>query len=433
MKKLLFFFIFWIFFIPLEAIAQEESSSCPIMSNSADEINDYITNIRTLITNVNNQLSENTPSSSKFENTTSDIWRLLNQAVTWDWYFLDFDYYIISPLFDELPSQMKRDVELLESETQGLRKYLKTITKSGYANIQLTSEWICNWVENCELKWSASSVIWDIIINNITVTNYLKEILVSQSDSYSTQATLLPNDSTTFTQALVRNYWTDARTQCAFDDGEFWARISAAIDNITLNNQQGEEWIALWRDSWKLLVWAVKWETDESLEIELLSKELARQWLSTNQQEILINNLKEFNNNDFYSLENNFITKLWKSIQASGVKIRDWFSKAFEWVFDSEQNEEINLEKSIWLTDFNTLNENEVITENIKENIDYIYNLQNSFLAIEDYQTNSIIWELIDIHSNIKTSSQTLLKKCELAVKVCNSQGYWEWYCGSCN
>ncbi|MGB2111001.1 MAG: hypothetical protein ACPHY8_03865 [Patescibacteria group bacterium] len=71
-----------------------------------------------MVTNVNNHLSENTPSNSKFENTTSDISRIFYQAVTWDGYFLDFDYYIISPLFNELPSQMKRDVELLESETE---------------------------------------------------------------------------------------------------------------------------------------------------------------------------------------------------------------------------------------------------------------------------------------------------------------------------
>ena len=434
MKKILLFFILWIYLLfPFSSFAANEgSSSCPITDSNAQVFTDYIKNIRTLVTNVNNYLSENTPSDSKFENTTSDISRIFYQAVSWDGYFLDFDYYIISPLFNELPSKMKRDVELLEWETNWLRKYLKTITKSGYSQINIPKESVCQWVENCDYSWSAGSIIWNVIVNNINLTNYLKEILISENSDFSTQVKLLPIDSSSFTQVLIKNYWADARTQCSQDDWEFWKRIDDAIEAITLNNKEGKDGIKKWREAWNLLVWAVNGETNQELEKNLLQKELARQWLSTNQQAILLQNLEDFNENWFYSLENNFITNTAKWIEDAAIKIQDGFSKATDGLFSEEKTQEINQQKSIWLTDFNTLNENEVITETIKQRLDNTYSLNKSFLSIQDYQTNSVIWELIDIHSNIKLSTKTLQEKCELAVKVCNSQWYWDGNCGTC-
>lgn len=430
-KRFLLLIIWYILFFPIN-ITLGADSSCPIESSSPDEINQYIKNIRTVITNVNNHLSENSPSESKFENTTSDISRILYQSVQWEWYFLDFDYYITTPLFNELPNQMKRDVELLDSETQWLRKYLKTITKWGYSNISIEKNTVCNNVENCDLKWSAGSIVWEVISNNIALTNYLKTILTSERTDFSTEVILLPTDSTSFTQVLIQNYWVDARAQCTREDNEFWDRIDKAIEAITLNNQEGKDGIKKWKEAWQLLVWAVNGETDEDLERKLLQKELARQWLSTNQQAILLQNLADFNKNGFYSLENNFITNTAVWIKNAWEKIVDGFQKATSWIFSEDKTQEINNQKSIWLSEFNTLNENEVITESIKQKIDNVYQLQNSFLAIQDYQTNSVIWELIDIHTNIKFSSKTLIEKCELAVKVCNSQWYWDGNCGTC-
>jgi hypothetical protein len=52
------------------------------------------------------------------------------QAVNWDGYFLDFDYYVITPIFDSIPSFVHRDLAILDSETDGLRKYLTNLAKS---------------------------------------------------------------------------------------------------------------------------------------------------------------------------------------------------------------------------------------------------------------------------------------------------------------
>lgn len=418
---------------PSSLFAEKQANwSCKIQDSSAQEITQYIKNVRTVITNINNYLSEQTPSDSKLSNTTSDISRILYQSVQWDGFMLDFDYYILTPLSNEVPSQMTRDVELLESETKWLRKYLKTITKWWYANIEIPTDKICQWVENCSLESTSRHVIWEIISNNIALTNYLKKILSSQSQQDNIEAILLPWDETSFSLALNTYYWANARAQCSKEDGEFWQRIDKAIDAILLNNKESEEAIRKWEDAWELLIWAVNGETDENTEIDLLQKELSRQWLSTSQQDILIQNLKDFNNDSVSNLENNFITNSFKSIVDWWVKIYDGFKEATSWLFDEENTQKINNEKSVWLSDFNTLAQNEIITESIKLQLDTAYQLQETFLSIQQYQVDSVIWELIDIHINIDQSIKTLEDKCRLAVKVCNSQWYWDGNCGTC-
>jgi hypothetical protein len=164
------------------------------------------------------------------------------------------------------------------------------------------------------------------------------------------------------------------------------------------------------------------------LERNILAKELQRQWLSTNQKKILLDNLDEFNDNNFYSLENNFVTNSFESIVDAWREIKDWFKEATKWLFSEENTEEINKNASVWLWTFQTQTENNLTTESIKSRLDILYNKQKNFTAIEDYQANSIISEIIQIHQSLNNTAF----KCELAVTVCESQWAWKWNCWTC-
>lgn len=429
MKKILLFFIIWWSLLSTNIVFAESNSSCPIRWNSAKVLNDYIKNVRQLVTNINNQLWESQPSDSKLDKTLADMSRMFYQAVNWDGYFLDFDYYVITPIFDSIPSFVHRDLAILDSETDGLRKYLTNLAKSWYADISLDGEKICKWVKNCDFSnASAANILWKVINNNINISNTFKEIVTSEKEKYSTDAIILPINKTDFINELVKNYWQNAIAQCDNEEDQFWKKIKELRDKILLNNKQWADGIKKWQEAWKLLVWAVNWETDRDLERNILAKELQRQWLSTNQKKILLDNLDEFNDNNFYSLENNFVTNSFESIVDAWREIKDWFKEATKWLFSEENTEEINKNASVWLWTFQTQTENNLTTESIKSRLDILYNKQKNFTAIEDYQANSIISEIIQIHQSLNNTAF----KCELAVTVCESQWAWKWNCWTC-
>lgn len=423
-----------ILFSPVITHGDSSSWQCDIETQAAESLTNYIKNIRKAVTNTNKSLlwkssQKNTGQSSVAWNNLS---RIYNETINWDWFYTDFSYYLTFPMLNDIPTPIQRDLTLLESETEWLRKYLKTLVNKWYSWVSLTSQEVCEWVKNCSLQWNPINIIWEIIKNHTQITTLYKQIVTSPKEEHNLNTILTYDSNSEFIWELIKNYWNDTIEWCSNTEDWFSTRIKEAKEAILLNNKQWKDWIKKWRDAWKLLVWSWNTWDYQKKERELLQKELSRQWLSVNAQEIMLNNLEEFNKNWFYSLDNNFIQNSYEQLKGAWWKIVDWFNEATKDLLGSEDTKKINQEASIWINTLLSSTDKVNITDSIKKRLAGLYETHIQYASIESYSTVKLQAEIINMHTKIKHSSETLRATCELAVKVCNDQWKWKWNCGSC-
>jgi len=406
------------------------SSTCSIETEPDKVLSDYIQNLRKAVSNTNKSLLSQTSNkdTSTLSVTWNDISRIYNEMINWDWFYTDFKYYLTFPMLNDIPAPIQRDLTMLENETEWLRSYLKTLVKKWYSWVSLTKEEVCNWVENCSLQWSPINIIGDIIKNHTEIITLYKETVTTPSQTFKRDLILVSQNSEKFIAELKKNYWDDTIWECS----EIKKTFSEKIEVILENNTQWKDWIQKWKEAWKLLVWSSDNQKYAEKEYELLQNELSHQWLSSSAQDIMLENLKEFNQNNFYTLDNNFIVNSAEQIYNAWVIIKDWFQEATKGFLWSEDTKQINEEASIWINTLLNSTDKVNITESIKKRIDILNRTHLEYAAIESYSTVKLQADIIQMHSKIKHSSETLRDTCELAVKVCNDQWTWKWNCWSC-
>jgi hypothetical protein len=341
-------------------------------------------------------------------------------------------------MLNDLPIAMDRDLSILENETDWLRNYLETIVKKWYSWVKLTSDEVCDWVKNCNLKWSTIDIVWQLIKNNTQITTLYKQIVTKNNQATTLDLILTEELSSEFIIQLTNSYWKDTISDCNKLKGEgaeadsFGQRIDDAKQAILLNNDLWKDWIKKWKDAWKLLVWSSDNKDYATLERDLLAKELSKQGLSTSTQAIMLKNLADFNSDSHSMLDNNFIQNSYQQIINAWVKVKDWFNEATKNLLDWEDTKKINNEASVWINKLLNSSQKTDITESIKKNLDLIYRKHINYASIESYSTVKLQTDIIKMHNKIKNSSEILRQTCELAVKVCNDQWKWKWNCWSC-
>jgi hypothetical protein len=428
--------IIWLIIVSIlfsPVVTHGSSSSCSIENEAADSLTNYIKNVRKAVTNTNKSLlwKIDKKNTSKLSITWNQISRIYSETINWDGFYTDFSYYLTFPMLNDIPNPIHRDLSILENETDWLRSYLETLVWKWYSWVSLDKDEVCNWVENCNLQWDAISIIWKIIKNNTQITTLYKQIVTNPNQEHSLDTILTIEWSEWFIAELITHYWWTTIEDCGKSEDAFGDRIEKAKQAILLNDKVWRDWIQKWKDAWKLLVWSSDSENYQKIEHDLLKKELARQWLSTSAQQVLLNNLKEFNAWDQW-LDNNFITKSFGQIYQAGVKIWNGFSEAIDWLLDEEDTQEINKNASVGINKLLWVTQKENITNNIEKRLDILYRTHIEYASIESYSTLKLQWDVINMHDKIKNSSKILRNTCELAVKVCNDQWRWKWNCWSC-
>lgn len=410
------------------------SSSCSIENDTAESLTNYIKNVRKAVTNTNKSLlwKIDKKDTSKLSITWNQISRIYSETINWDWFYTDFSYYLTFPMLNNIPQPIHRDLAILENETDWLRNYLETLVWKWYSWVNLDKQEVCNWVENCDLQWDTINIIWKIIKNNTQITTLYKQIVTNPNQTHSLDTILTIEWSEWFISELITHYWWKTIEHCGNTEDAFWDRIEKAKQAILLNNKVWKDWIQKWKDAWKLLVWADSdSESYADAERRVLQKELSRQWLSANAQEIMMNNLEEFNAWKHW-LDNNFMTKSFSQIYEAWVKIKDWFNEATAGLFDWEDTQAENQKAVVWINKLLSVSEKEQITTNTQKRLDILYRTHIEYASIESYSTAKLQSDVIKMHNKIKNSSEILRNTCELAVKVCNDQWRWKWNCWSC-
>lgn len=449
------FCIFYVIYIFLFTNNVSAKWTCTIKEATAPVLENYIKDTKTVIKNItswiinniqeenNNNNNENNDDDS-LENKLNNIWnklktdweniiRIFGEAIDWEWFFSTFYYYAVFPITNEVPHQIQRDYTKLEKESEWLRKYLEKIVKEWHADIII--EDACTWVKtNCELKWKSMDIIWELIKNNSTVSNLFRQVVTLEPNT-TNKKIILVSEKPDFKLEIEKNYWWDTIPNCSNEEGWFFEQIKEAISNITILNKEWEKWIEDWKQAWKMLIWDMDSDSYALEEKRILNEELDRQWLSTKNKDIILGNLKKYNDKWWFSADNNFIYNSFNEIKKVASDIKNTYSSIVSDLFIEEtptSSDSTSTDSSIinsnvqhFKGDKYEIEKSWEITKRIAE----IFQKQNEFIPLEDINTEKTRAKIIKLHWTLVQGTKTLEETFPTSSKVCKEQDNWNWTC----
>ncbi len=427
MKKILF-----TFFVFIISINYTYAGSCTIKSSASPALLEYIENNRSIINNISSQISESEEKTTKektlgneveneYTNVKSSALKVYNQIFNFDSYYSYFKYFAVFPISNEVPHEVKRDYRLLETEWKWIKFYLDSIVKNW--KTELIIKWICKDIKvKCDFadEIPAWELIWKLTANNEAVLDLFRNTVIWEMVKNKVDIQLV---SPNFEMDIQTNYNIEAYSKCS-EEWWFFEKISKAIKEIWVLNEEWRNWIQKWKDAIDLMLWNdTKNEKYAEAEKRLLKNELSKQWISWDSQANMLDALDKYNS-EWFSKNNNFIkntfnnTRLKLERKLKDFKddvIWDFFEK--KWWEDIDINSTINAQK-------NSTNTNE-----IKEKIDSMYLEMMNFEWNSELNTTNLRTRLINMHIDLSNSINILNKIYPKSEKVCKQQDSWKWNC----
>lgn len=420
MKKLFItFFIIFTSIIYPNYVFWEWENSCSIKDSAPEEVLNYIKDIRKIISNISSNAQWETRARTS---TSAMMIRWLNSIISWNDYKTEFDFFLVKPITDEIPYEIRRDDKYLWKEIDNLNRYLSGLARNWKYSSVIESGDICNWVENCDLKGKAWDVVIKLIDNTRNIRSLLQLSVIGNPGSFDKKLILVDDN---FKNVITTSYSADQIKNCSDSEGWFFEQIKESIQKISWNNLAWEKSIQKWKDSWELLLGT---KTDEYRQTEkrLLREELARQWVSADGTNAILENLEAYNNNWWYSMDNNLVrnsfVRISDSISSQWNSFTDSVSEVF-WQSKEEQKEKVSIEE------LRQTSEQIDDSNKIRVEIEELYKKQIPLAQAQDLDTKRITSKLIKMHSDLWTSINTLEKTIKISQKVCNDQANWKWQC----
>lgn len=423
MKKLLITILFLTSFS--FTYAEGGCSSCKIKDAPTKELQNYIENQKKVISRIKSKASWKTDTSSltKIEEQFTSS---MNSLLDFDTYFDDFNY-IKLELFTSVPKEIRRDKIKIENELTKVQNEIEISIKRRYSGINVNWKDICQWVENCEkvMSWTVLDVLTKIAKNNSKILSLYKNSILWQNTTKD-RLYLVPDD---FYEKLIKSYNKTTLMSCSQCDWWFFKEMSDKIKKISDNMKSTWNATKYWKDAWNLLIWNVTDADLKKLEKDLLTKELAAQWLSKKQSQIILDNLEKFYDKTWwwwYSTENNFISNTIASITNAIWIYIDTFSDVITYLKEQD---------FIWwwipITIVATEMKKKDVTKEIYTDMWKVYSVLVKEASMQSIVDEKSIEKLIAIHTTISKIIQNLEKTVEPAQRVCKDQCWWVWNCNS--
>ena len=419
-KSILKIAIFIIYFTSINISFAETKWTCQIKNWQPDIIKNYLKDLRKVASKIITESNKTNNNSKSLAQSKSEMLWLYNAFTSWNNYSVEWDFWLIEPIFNNVPREFYRDTKVLSNEINRLDNIMSRLTKKWVLKNKIKSENICNWINNCHLN----NTSWDALIQLITSTRNVKEIIqrawANQKNNVNLCKNILFIDKNSCLQ--IYKIYKNAKQECQDNKTE------RKIKNISSNFKLSDKWIKQWKDAWALLIWEdTSLEKYNQLEKQLLQKELNRQWVNSEQAEQILKNLDDYNNNGWYSLTNNPISNIAKTINnAIDPETKDElgnFIDSIAEVFKDKTKKEVPISKLIELT---KKNQKKSIS---KFDINKIYKEQLPLAQMEDLDSSKIVWKIIKMNNSIWVSINTLERTIPLSKKVCNAQWQWDWIC----
>lgn len=397
-----------------------ETNMCTIEDAPAEILITYIENLRKLWDNFAWEIAELYPENVwvpyEISRTKQKIQYWYNTIINWDWYYSLFDFYILYWTSNEYVPEIWRDYNMLDKEDKLLHKYLSRLIDLWYSDEKINIEKLCAGVINCNISWEYTiDILLNIIKNHEAVMDYYRLSIIGKRELFIKTIAFAPDN---FKDQLYTHYNEFTTSRCSQCEGNFFNRVENQIKVISNWQELGKEGIQLWQDGIAILNGTLENHEYERLERTLLEKELRRQWLSMNASNKVLDNLDKFNENGWFSLDNNFITNsydyLKNSIGSQIEEFRDSILEAF------------NKEKMVVpIETFWDINQNLNTTKQIEERINRLYQTELPSAQLEDNEVEGLEWQIIELHYDLSQWIWNLDTSVEVARKVCNDQ--WQW------
>ncbi len=420
MKKIIII-TFILLLITNHSYAEWDCSACTIKDTPAEVLQDFLKNQKTVISRIKSKASWKSAKVS-VNTVLTDFNQSYNSIVDFTNYFDSFEYLKLE-LFTSVPKEIRRDRTKIENWLTNIQNEIERSAKRRYSWVNLTSDDLCSGLENCYLSWSVLDVLTELSKNNSKVLS-LYENSILWTNTVKEKFILVPD---TFYTDMIASYNKNTLMDCSLCKGWFTDTIKQKIKDISENMKSTWDSTKYWKEWWNLLTWNVTDADLKKLEKDLLTKELAKQWLSKNQSEIILKNLDKFYDKTWwwwYSTDNNFISNSLASV-AHSIGL---FINSFNDVIS-------NLKK----TDFvdNKLNIDQItIEKDKKEATNEMYIGMQEIYAelIKEASMQSIVDEksinkLLHIHTTLSKTLSNLVKTVPLSEKACKKQCTWYWVC----
>ncbi len=419
-KKLLIIILVSFWFFSNNIVNAKIPESCKIKSSPSKELNEYLKNIRKIISNINSNLPQKEINS--LDKSNSEALRLWNSIFSWNDYFTEWSFKVQEPLLNNIPRPIIRDNKLLTNEIEKLNRLMSLYAKRWFLDLNINSTKICEWIDNCKI----SNNIWKALIKIISSTKDLRLLIQKAATDKKLEEEC--KNIIWISEKKCRkifNDYLDAKQECVDDNKK------ESILKIWLNFKYTENWIKKWKDAWALLTWNNTLDNYEEIEKNLLKKELSKQWLSWHQTQQILDNLNEYNwkwwvVHKGFTLNNNPISNITKTILKAVDKNQlgelEIFKKSITELFKNKQKE----------ASISQINQTfqEKKKENISNyNINTVYEQMIPLAQAQDLDTNQIVREIIIMNIEISQANNILDKTIPLSQETCNQQDQWNWNC----
>lgn len=426
MKKILI-----TFFALLLTTSISYAGECSIKNAPAPALMDFLNQNRIVIKNITNDISSTQKDDWIIQSIKDEASRYYsvyisayNNLFNFQWYNSYFTYYVIYPLSNDIPIQVRRDYFLLKKEKEFIDKYVESMINNKRWLVDLTEP--CDWIDskfNCNV-WTNSIEGLTKISKNINTIMDLYRLSVIWKASNFTWAKELQFIDSNWISEIISAYTPKWYDWCSAEKWGFFETITKAIKNIWELNEQWEKWIQDWKDALDILFWRKSDKEMLEMEKELLKEELNRQWFSKNQQESMLNSLDEFNQNEI-SMTNNFITKWFTNLKNEiEDKWNEFNNEVIGDFFSKEENQVDTTISEIW-----NLNKKSDTFNQVKNRVDMLHKSTLPTSASQQFNTTNLRTRIQSIHAQLQSSNKLLEKMIKKAEQLCESQGHWKWIC----
>lgn len=437
MKKIfVIIFLFFFFFINIVNV-----SACSIDWNSSPEFNNYLQNLRKILTNIWNEAKKAQAKNPNNWKSVYSYWiKLFNDSFSFSNYQDEINFSVFYRKLQEVPKQVERDYKKLSSENNYIKEIWVFISENNLSNIYVSKKDICSWIINCSFDsyrlWD-SERIWDFLSavakNHENIKSIFVKITAWKEDFDKREGKEYYIINPNFFLDIKQHYWPENMSKCS-KESWFFKKISEETTKIFNNQKSAKEWVKEWKKAWALLtkVDSLPKEEYEALEKDLLKKELQRQWVSMENQKNVLNNLEKYNQNWWYSKNNNFITNTFTSAKD---KFKNTYQELKQEVvadfFDNYARKTKN--KDIPTVEVLKAQENSNNTKSWVYRLQSFYQEYLPYTSISETNNENLENRIINTHIELSNSINTLIDTCKMAVKICNQQDAGNGKCWDCN
>ena len=407
--------------------------SCLIKDGPAQVLLDYKEVNNIIMQNVTKAIAADPVENrtSKLKDRAAETVTIFNQMFNFIWFYSYFDYYVTSPIFNEIPIPIKRDYKYLKDSSKPILSYLKRMDR--WTKTQVIVENPCEWIDasiltSCENRLNgmkSKEIIWELLNNNQRIIDLFQLTVVWRFNEFNTRRLILVDNN--FTLEIYKHYSKEAVKECsAEEEWGFYERVTESIEEIKIYNKEWENWIQMWKDAWQLLIWN-KPTQEDAIEKRELKKYLDEQWISTDNQAIMVSNLEKYNQ-EWISLNNNFLSNTFISTQAKIYnELKEWREEVI-WDFFTKKHEGTEKEFVNYKEVIDSGN-NSIVTKRLQDEIINIYEKEIPFATVWDIDTEVLRAKIIETHFSLDYGIRTLEKAEILSQKICEKQDRWEWKC----